>query len=287
MRNHRAHAIVFRAAGQCEDCQPGGRRIAFDQIHQGVVDRTGALASAHCNERSQRRVEPEPRNRSVARRQRSQRSSRGSGCRIESRPQTSSTIGASSRFVKPGSALGSSKTRRALERRKNRRKRAARATGKQRNHRSQSRDPAAGLRAGARLWSVPLKLAAIVRSDVERERARQRAARDRLQVVAGLRYDRRLETVGGPDERDLRAALAQGVCNRDCRVEMSARPAARKNDGHASPRTLRAGEWRETLAMSATAMRFTTSELPPNEMNGSGTPVTGHDDETTPMLTKA
>ncbi len=30
-----------------------------------------------------------------------------------------------------------------------------------------------------------------------------------------------------------------------------------------------------------------TSELPPNEMKGSGTPVTGHDDVTTPMLTKA
>ena len=38
--------------------------------------------------------------------------------------------------------------------------------------------------------------------------------------------------------------------------------------------------------MSATARRLTTSELPPNEMNGSGTPVTGHD-ETTPMFTNA
>ncbi len=44
---------------------------------------------------------------------------------------------------------------------------------------------------------------------------------------------------------------------------------------------------RPTLAISATATRLTTSELPPNEMNGSGTPVTGHDDVTTPMLMKA
>jgi hypothetical protein len=35
------------------------------------------------------------------------------------------------------------------------------------------------------------------------------------------------------------------------------------------------------------ARRFTTRELPPNEINGNGTPVTGHDDETTPMFTKA
>ena len=37
----------------------------------------------------------------------------------------------------------------------------------------------------------------------------------------------------------------------------------------------------------AVATRLTISEVPPNEMNGSGTPVTGHDDVTTPMLMNA
>ncbi len=41
------------------------------------------------------------------------------------------------------------------------------------------------------------------------------------------------------------------------------------------------------LASSATATSETTSELPPNEMNGIGTPVTGHDDVTTPTLMNA
>src|SRR6202043_3786388 len=42
-----------------------------------------------------------------------------------------------------------------------------------------------------------------------------------------------------------------------------------------------------TLMTSATAISETTSDEPPNEMNGSGTPVTGQADVTTPMLTKA
>ena len=44
---------------------------------------------------------------------------------------------------------------------------------------------------------------------------------------------------------------------------------------------------RATFMIRATAIRLTISEVPPNEMNGSGTPVTGHDDVTTPMLMKA
>ena len=39
--------------------------------------------------------------------------------------------------------------------------------------------------------------------------------------------------------------------------------------------------------IKAVATRLTISEVPPNEMNGSGTPVTGHDDVTTPMLMNA
>jgi hypothetical protein len=42
--------------------------------------------------------------------------------------------------------------------------------------------------------------------------------------------------------------------------------------------------WRPTFAIRATAISDTMSDVPPNEMNGSGTPVTGHDDVTTPML---
>ncbi len=38
---------------------------------------------------------------------------------------------------------------------------------------------------------------------------------------------------------------------------------------------------RATFMISATATRLTISDVPPNEMNGSGTPVTGHDDVTT------
>ena len=44
---------------------------------------------------------------------------------------------------------------------------------------------------------------------------------------------------------------------------------------------------RPMLSSNAAATMHVTSELPPNEMNGSGTPVTGHDDVTTPMLIEA
>lgn len=105
-----------------------------------------------------------------------------------------------------------------------------------------------------------------------------------MEIVACRWDDTRLEAVGRSDEGDSRAALAQGVgdCNR--RIEMPAGSPACEDDGHVFSRGLRA---LPTFAISATAMQLTTSELPPNEMNGSGTPVTGHDDETTPILMKA
>src|ERR1035437_5857728 len=48
-----------------------------------------------------------------------------------------------------------------------------------------------------------------------------------------------------------------------------------------------AWRWRVMLAMRATAISETISEVPPKDMKGSGTPVTGQDDVTTPMLMKA
>ena len=153
-----------------------------------------------------------------------------------------------------------------------------------RNRRSRSRYPDAAVASRRRLWNVPLRLLAMVRKKGERRGARERVACDSVQIVTGLWNDRRLEPIGRADEGDPRAAAAQRVGNCDCRVEMPARAAAGEDDGHARPLIRRC---RADVSDSATAKRLTTSELPPKEMKGSGTPVTGHDDETTPILTKA
>ena len=123
------------------------------------------------------------------------------------------------------------------------------------------------------------------------ERSEGRRVSGRLATVCnaitGSGNDRRFEPIGRTDERRssrrVRAARRQSrspdTDGRRCR-----RRQRRRSRGHGAAATRR---WRPTLAISATATRLTISELPPNEMNGSGTPVTGHDDVTTPMLTKA
>src|SRR5215469_3213709 len=105
-----------------------------------------------------------------------------------------------------------------------------------------------------------------------------------MQRVSGLRHDLRFEPVGGAHKLSRRTTLFQRIGYGDGRIDVASGTPARKNNGHCRLPTRRA---RPTLAMSATAIRLTTSELPPNEMNGSGTPVTGHDDVTTPILIKA
>ncbi len=131
---------------------------------------------------------------------------------------------------------------------------------------------------------MPATLAASVRKRSSENRRGSARAAIVSQIVTGLRHDARLEPVGRADERDSGLALAQCVGDRDGRVEMSAGAPAGEDDGHVRPPTRR---WRPTLAIMATASRLTTSELPPNEMKGRGTPVTGHDDDTTPILTNA
>ena len=103
-----------------------------------------------------------------------------------------------------------------------------------------------------------------------------------MQFVPRLRNDRGFEPVGGADKVN-RCAAFERIGDGDRRIEVAAGAAAGENDGHA--RVVR--RFRATFAISATATQLTTSELPPNEMNGSGTPVTGQEDETTPMFTKA
>ena len=81
-------------------------------------------------------------------------------------------------------------------------------------------------------------------------------------------------------ERRERRVVAKRFGDRETGIDVATRPSAREHELHA----LRA---RPTLTMSATATSDVTSDVPPNEMNGNGTPVTGHDDETTPRFTNA
>ena len=242
LSDRRTNAVVFLFTGDVDQLPPCRQPVALHQRRERVVDRSRALTAAHREQRAARGIQSQSLDRRFARRQRAQRgANRNSGERVFA---VKARVGVRKRapdFVdewreKP---VGQAGTRVGLEQRD---RAAVRAEEPQ--HARCEDGGEADVSAG-RDHDVRAKLAkeadALQRSaeicekranEFEGNAARQRAARHDVQAIAGVRNDRRFETIRGTDEVD-RRRIAERAGDRDRRVEVAARTSARENHLHA------------------------------------------------------
>src|SRR5690606_31084695 len=119
--------------------------------------------------------------------------------------------------------------------------------------------------------------------------ARERQPRNRHELVAARGHEARLEPLGGSQHEHLGVGLplAQAVGGREQGVHVArGAPAGHQIHGHCA-NSWRRGSWRAKDSTMPTASRVVTSEEPPAEMKGSGTPSTGSSPSTTAMFTSA
>ena len=119
---------------------------------------------------------------------------------------------------------------------------------------------------------------------LQRVRARDALDAQRLQLVAGGGHELRLGALSARED-DLGALSPQRVRDCQCRDDVARRPAggdhdprrpcsARLSSRDLTARSVTCPPW-ATLSSSPIAHSSTISELEPEEMNGSGTPVRG------------
>ncbi len=130
VRQGEADALVLVFTGQRKQLPSGSEASCEIKATSAWVNKMRALASRPLRRAFRTETVSSPRRTIASSRRGKARKAARIGTPVVDQPQTSSTIGASSLFVKPGSALGSSRTTGAAESRKSRRMRAARATGK-------------------------------------------------------------------------------------------------------------------------------------------------------------
>ena len=119
--------------------------------------------------------------------------------------------------------------------------------------------------------------------ELRRRLPRQAADPERVELVAGLRNEPRLDAIRRPGERHVHAALRQRFRDRERRQHVSGRPPGRD---HAPKLRLRCHDG-AMLRRMPTAASSTTRLDPPYETNGSGIPVSGATPITAAMLIAA
>ena len=134
---------------------------------------------------------------------------------------------------------------------------------------------AAGGRRGERLAQRPHEL--------EVGPPRQPGDGERVELVAVLRNEPRLDAIRRPGERHQPAPPPQRLRDRECRRDVSHRPAGRDQE----PQLPLVRHSRAMLRRTPTPTSITTRLEPPYETNGSGIPVSGARPSAAAMLIAA